>query len=440
MGNDRNNNMVNRTEEVQDIIERIPHRTGRVVAIIVVILAGLLLFFGWLIEYPEKVTGPVSITARQAPVKLVSGTSGKLHLLKSSSDTLIENEIFAFLDNPAKLDDILVTEEFLYKNNPDSLYLHPIVFNLSSSMALGDLSTQYYSLLNAVDKVFQYRFGQPYEKKLRNLVSLLKSQMKLKDNNQKQLKTKKNTLKIAEKNVHRDSTLFLSSTIAELDVDRSSINYYGVLESSQTVERDNTSIGMQIEDTRYKLQTLLLDQKETESKLRMDLIACYNELISGLRKWKLSYCFVSPINGKLEYLNFWRESDFITTGTAVFSIIPSDNPILGQVYLPSTGAGKVIVGQDVIIKLDNYPYIEYGSINGKVKTISQLSNQSLEVSGQNKINTYLITVDLPIELTTNYGAKLDFRYEIKGIADILTKRRKLLERLFDNLKYIASKK
>ena len=264
--------------------------------------------------------------------------------------------------------------------------------------------------------------------------------MKLKENNQKQLKTKKNTLKIAEKNVHRDSTLFLSSTIAELDVDRSSINYYGVLESSQTVERDNTSIGMQIEDTRYKLQTLLLDQKESESKLRMDLIASYNELISGVRKWKLSYCFVSPINGKLEYLNFWRESDFITAGTAVFSIIPSDNPILGQVYLPSTGAGKVIVGQDVIIKLDNYPYIEYGSINGKVKTISQLSNQSLEVSGQNKINTYLITVDLPIELTTNYGAKLDFRYEIKGIADILTKRRKLLERLFDNLKYIASKK
>ena len=99
-----------------------------------------------------------------------------------------------------------------------------------------------------------------------------------------------------------------------------------------------------------------------------------------------------------------------------------------------------VIGQDVIIKLDNYPYIEYGSISGKVKTISQLSNQTVEATSQNEINTYLITVDLPFELTTNYGAKLDFRYEIKGIADILIKRRKLLERLFDNLKYIASKK
>lgn len=36
--------------------------------------------------------------------------------------------------------------------------------------------------------------------------------------------------------------------------------------------------------------------------------------------------------------------------------------------------------------------------------------------------------------------KCDFRYEIKGVAEIVTERRKLLEQLFDNLKYIASKK
>ena len=185
---------------------------------------------------------------------------------------------------------------------------------------------------------------------------------------------------------------------------------------------------------------LLLEQRDKEVKLKMELIANYKELVAAIRKWKITYCFFSPIKGKLEYLNFWRENDFISAGTVVFSVLPSDNPIHGQVYLPSQGAGKVAVGQDVIIKLENYPYIEFGSISGKVKTISQLSNQTVEIAGQNKINTYLITVELPLELTTNYGAKLDFRYEIKGIADILIKRRKLLERLFDNLKYIASNK
>jgi hypothetical protein len=49
-------------------------------------------------------------------------------------------------------------------------------------------------------------------------------------------------------------------------------------------------------------------------------------------------------------------------------------------------------------------------------------------------------IDLPDQLTTNYGVKLDFSYEIKGIADILTRKRKLIVRLFDNIRYIASKK
>ena len=51
----------------------------------------------------------------------------------------------------------------------------------------------------------------------------------------------------------------------------------------------------------------------------------------------------------------------------------------------------------------------------------------MNFSGTQNISTYLILVDLPKMLTTNYGVKLDFRYEIKGVADILTRRRKLLD-------------
>jgi hypothetical protein len=78
-------------------------------------------------------------------------------------------------------------------------------------------------------------------------------------------------------------------------------------------------------------------------------------------------------------------------------------------------------------------------LKGTVKKNSGISRQMNMPGGQN-ISTYLILIDLPEMLTTNYGVKLDFRFETKGMADILTKKRKLLERLFDNLKYIASKK
>ena len=44
-------------------------------------------------------------------------------------------------------------------------------------------------------------------------------------------------------------------------------------------------------------------------------------------------------------------------------------------------------------------------------------------------------VDMPNGLITNYGDKLDFKYEIGGQADIIVKDRRLIERLFDNIKF-----
>jgi hypothetical protein len=101
--------------------------------------------------------------------------------------------------------------------------------------------------------------------------------------------------------------------------------------------------------------------------------------------------------------------------------------------LPSSGAGKVETGSRVTIKLDNYPYMEYGSIEGAVGSVSLVSQvQKFE---QSTINTYFVIIDLPQGLTTNYGEQLNFEHEISGQADIIVKERRLIERLFDNLRY-----
>ncbi len=207
----------------------------------------------------------------------------------------------------------------------------------------------------------------------------------------------------------------------------------------QTMNKEDVNNQLQMNEICHQIQLFQIEQQETEQKLKTNLIPVSNKLITSIRLWKQRYLFIAPIVGSLEYLNFWHENDFLSAGTETFSVLPADNHLLGQVYLPSPGADKVKPGQKVIIKLGNYPYMEYGSIDGRVRLISMLFNQTEIVTGQNKISTYQIIVDLPHRLTTNYGAALDFHYDIKGIAEIVTKPRRLLERLFDNLKYIASK-
>ncbi|WP_423127968.1 HlyD family secretion protein [Gaoshiqia sp. Z1-71] len=429
-----------RTEEVRDVIDRMPYRPGRMVALLIAGLFILLVSLGWIIEYPETVSGPVTVTARQAPVRLVSNSSGKLHLLKENGDSLLENDVIAVMDNPANLADVFLVEQFVADKPLDSLIFITEEAKLPMVTALGELSSIYYSFCDAFEKMAQYNTWQPYQKKRESLKTQLEAQTQLLQHNRQQMDTKKQSLKIAGKNLHRDSILFRSSAIAELNLDQSSVSYLGLLESTQAMNKEEASYRYQVNDIRHKLQLLQVEQRQTEQQLRMELITCYNELVNGIRHWKQRYLFLAPFAGTLENLNFWRENDFLQAGAEVFSVLPADNPLLGQVYLPSHGAGKVSIGQKVIIKLDNYPYMEYGSIDGQVSSISMLTNQAELAARQNNLHTYLVTVALSKRLTTNYGATLDFRYETKGMAQIVTKPRKLLERMFDNLKYIASKK
>jgi hypothetical protein len=103
--------------------------------------------------------------------------------------------------------------------------------------------------------------------------------------------------------------------------------------------------------------------------------------------------------------------------------------LIGKLYLPVSGSGKVKIGQKIIVKFDNYPFQEYGTIWGKVKSVSELSND----------NSYLVDVELPDTLKTNYGFILDFKHNMTGISEIVTEDYNLFERIFYKFRQITTK-
>ncbi len=437
---EKDKDIVSRTEEVRDIIDRMPHRTGKIVALCVAGFTVLLLFFGWIIDYPEKVSGPVSIVARQAPTRLVANVPGKLHILRANNEPVKEKEVLAFIENPASLSDVLLVEKYLVKYSFEFLHENRGIEKLPGNLYLGDLGQDYFVFLNALQQLERFRSDQPYFLKEKSLMSLLTSQEKLKMVTEEQLKTDNASLKVAKSSLKRDSVAFEGDAVSAKGLETSMMNFLRMVESNQAMEKEIATIEMQINDTRHKLSLLATERNEAEQKHLIDLFAGYSRLRGSIEKWKQAYTLSAPFAGTIEYLNFWHENDFIAAGTPVVSVMPSDNTFAGQIYLPAQGAGKVKAGQEVIIRLDNFPYIEFGSITGRVLAVSALANPTEGIAPQGKLNTYLVTVDLPGNLITNYGATLAVTQEVKGTADILTKKRKLLERLFDNLKYIASKK
>ncbi|MDY0143599.1 MAG: HlyD family efflux transporter periplasmic adaptor subunit, partial [Bacteroidales bacterium] len=99
--------------------------------------------------------------------------------------------------------------------------------------------------------------------------------------------------------------------------------------------------------------------------------------------------------------------------------------------IPSTGIGKVKPGQTVNIKLDNYPYMEFGIIKAKIKNISLVpisTEQGIFYTAEIEINDSV--------LITNYNKSIPFSQNMTGIAEIITDDVRLLERFLNPLRSI----
>jgi multidrug resistance efflux pump len=424
-----------RGEEIADIVDRMPTTFGRWVAIAVIVFSALLLLFGWIIKYPDSVTGHIRINSGNAPVKLVAGASGNIHLGKfRAQDEVKPGDYIAVIDNPAVTEDVRKVAGLTGLFNPNAPLTDSIQRRFPEEISLGDLNLKYYTFLSALKSKCDYLKDNVYEKQRVSLLEDIRWKEHILEESGQILQTTQQKLEISQKWLDKYTSLNSDEIVTyEYEVDKSRNDYLNARLEEQSLRKEMASVKMQIAENQNRLIQLEVERKEKERILQMELLTAYQDLSDNIKAWEQRYVFKSPLEGRVEFLKFLSENKYVQSGEEIFGIVPEESSIFGQVLLPSAGAGKVKTGSKVTVKLDNFPYMEYGSIDGYVSSISLLSQP--QKTEQSTVETYLITVDLPEGLKTNYGEVLDFQYEIGGTADIIVKKRRLIERLFDNLKY-----
>lgn len=423
-----------RTEQMQSIIERMPTRFGFWVSAIVLLIFTALFFFGWLIRYPDVVAGDIVINTTVSPIKLVSNSFGKLRLENYKSlDTVKEGSIIASIQTATSIPTMLSISKALHNFDPTAPDQTNILDKLPSKVALGELTPKYYSFINSLQQVRNFNLNQLYEKQLSSLQLLVEEQEKAILSTEKKLAMSADNLVYMHKFFKRDSILFLRKVLSDADFDKTKMSYLGSKDNHQNNLGALYNTREQAQQTRSRIQEVEIQKTDKIKDLQLSLIASYNDLIDNIHSWKEKYLFIAPFSGRIQFLKFWTDNHFVEVNQPVFTIIPEQDKPYGQLILPAVGAGKVKVGQEVIVKLDNFPYTEYGSIKGKVASISLTTNTEKTANGN--IETYLVTVIFDEGLKTNYGKRLDFKSESKGSGEIITNDRKLIQRMFDNLRY-----
>ena len=115
----------------------------------------------------------------------------------------------------------------------------------------------------------------------------------------------------------------------------------------------------------------------------------------------------------------YKYPDVIVAPVVVTAASNDSNTFIGSVQLKMNPSGKVQVGQRVNLKFANYPYMEYGAVKGIVGKISSVPNG----------DSYALEVNIPGQMVSTFGKKLEFQQELKGTAEIITEERRLLDRI-----------
>lgn len=421
-----------KTEQVEDIIDRMPTQGTKWVLYIVFGLVIIMFGFGFIVKYPEVVSGEITITMKNAPLRMVSKSSGRLLLLKSEPRVeLRTNEIFALIDNPTDLSDLLLADSLL------TVFSNEQVIDFPDTLNLGELNNSYYNFIDSYRLLREFKRSNVFEMREQAYQIQLESSQVSLDHNKEKCELKKEQLDFYNREIKRDSLDHTIGGTIYRTVDKSKSNYNSMQESYIGIVENIAALELKVEEIKTQIAQLKIEYKEKEQNLKISFRSNLNSLYADISQWKDKYAFIAPFDGTLEFLDFWHNNDFVQAGKEVFSVLPEENNVYGYLLLPSVGAGKVKEGQLVNIQLNDYPYLEYGTLQGYVQTISLMTNK-IRASSDKMIDTYLVTISLPKGLTTKFGSTLDFKYEIKGNADVQTRKRRLVERLFDNLKYITN--
>ncbi len=414
-----NNEFELRSEEVQEILTRVPHwmiRWGTVVFSIIILK---LFFTSWMLKYPDIITTQIIITTTIPPEKLVAKVSGKMEAILVKDRAIVSrNTPLAVIENSANYKAV-----FLLKSIVDTINIDKskFPFELLKSTQLGEVESSFAIFQkesitdNLNSKLQPYQVegnAQSYEAiQLKERLSLLESQ---KSNNQSELVLQKSDLE-------RYQGLFNKGIIATEELEKHKLTYLQVERSYKGLLSTISQLKSSLNELHKNSKTTQINESKESVNLERNVIQAFYGLKKAIKDWELTYVLRSSIDGKVSFLQIWTANQFVNAGDNVFTVIPTKQTVfIGKVKAPALNSGKIKVGQDVNIRLANYPDREFGIIKGKIQAISLTPD---------KEGNLLINVSLPKGLQTSYKKQIVFQQEMSGTADIVTQDLRLIERL-----------
>ncbi|AGS25815.1 HlyD family type I secretion periplasmic adaptor subunit [Rhizobium etli] len=164
----------------------------------------------------------------------------------------------------------------------------------------------------------------------------------------------------------------------------------------------------------------------------------------------------SPIDGVVQASVISTEGQVVTAGEEVLRVVPAGATLELEVYVPNRDIGFVHVGQPAVVKLDAFPFTQYGTIPA---TITKIATDAIPApdaerreednaaapeaslfAGAERTQNLVFAVTLKLERSTVRvdGADIPLSPGMSATAEVRTGSRRILAYVFSPLVEVAS--
>jgi multidrug efflux pump subunit AcrA (membrane-fusion protein) len=395
---------------------------GIVAFFVFILIGGSMLF-----SYPDIIEAPVVVLADNPPVNLVAMSNGKLErIFRQEGDYIQKGDLIAVIESPLFPDDVLWLRQTLLKESTQNLDKNTFSSgNLPQNINLGPLQNPYNDWLKALHDLEQFNELNYHHQKLTHLNTQLAERAQLQQQTRKQLETFSQIYQLSAQNYRRDSALVAQNFIAPVDFERTYSDFLSRRITLEDYQSQLINLEVQKNDIRSTLLETQRDFTQRQSEYRMRVQSSFENLKSQVLLWEKNYAFVAPVSGELVFAGAWTQNQQINSGDQVFSVIPEENgEFIARGGIPLQGSGKVKTGDRVNIRLSNYPYQEYGVLQGEVRHVSAIP------AGDH----FPFQIRLNNQLKTSYNTDLGHHAMLEGVAQIITEDISLFNRMINPLR------
>ncbi len=416
-----------KSEEIQEILIKTPHK---IIRYGIYILSGIILLLvigSCIFSYPDTITGEITVTSTNPPVWSIAQTSERIKkIYVHNGDSVKNGDILAVMENTAKIEDIITVENLLQEVtfNPEINIPEAV---LCDSFCLGNVQPAYSDFVQKTVLYKNFISLNLIEQESATLQKQKAGKIEYINHLKEQLEIKSKHLELAVSEYNREKYLFEKELISEYDMEKAESVLLEEKESQQLLKTSISLEKVELSKLQESSNKLSFQYAQERNQLQQQLMSAYRELNNSINEWRRDFVFEALDDGVVTFHSIWNENQFVKAGDAVFAVVPSESSsFTGKLKVPLAGAGKIHTGQMVLIQSDAFPYLEYGYMQGMVNSISLIPED----------NSYTVEVSFPEQLFFTSGKPVFFTGEIVGTAKIITEKRALITRIISPLYYI----